>query len=72
VLDDIRELRGNFQVDVDDGDVRLAMAHELERCLGGICRPEHFVSRILEHSGGTVRNNRCVLDDQYDHHTIAS
>jgi hypothetical protein len=30
------------------------------------------MSRLFEHRSGTVGNNRFVLDDQYNHHTITS
>jgi hypothetical protein len=54
---------GDLQIDVDQRDLGPTLACELQ-CLGRrVCRPKHLVSRVLECGGGTVRNNRIILDD---------
>jgi hypothetical protein len=51
-----------LEVDVDDGGIGLAIAHVLQRLARRVCGTQHHVTRIFEHRGGTVGNNRFILD----------
>ena len=58
-----------LQIDIDQRHVGSVLTRQLERVAGGVCGPEHSMSRVFQHRGGTVRNNHLILDDQHDHHT---
>lgn len=58
----------NFQIDVDERHLWPALAGKLQRLGRRMCRTEDCMSRVFEHRGGTVGNNRFVFDDQHNHH----